>query len=301
MRLAFIILSHKNPQQLCRLLGQLQHPNIDCYVHLDAKAAITDWDLAASLQQVYFIRERVNVTWAGYGTIQAALNGIEAVNNSGKKYGFLHLISAQDYPLVKAEVLYDFFSRHEGVQFLDLLPAADLQRVMSKITQWHFEDLPLPGKYRISRMLNKLLPPRKHPLQLKVYGGSLWWSLTQECATWCLTYVKAHPTLQRFYRYTWGGDEFIFQTIIMNSPFRKTVCNNYLRYIDWSEGNAHPKTFGMNDLENIVKSGQLLARKFDEEKTPGLLDKIDAMANNVANYTLRPSFFQSVLNPPVKP
>lgn len=276
MRLAFIILSHKNPQQLCRLLSRLQHPAIDCFVHLDAKAEINDWQEAMNMPGVYFIEKRVNVTWAGYGTIQAALNGIAAVADTGQAYGFLHLISAQDYPLVDMNLFHDFFCAHASQQFLDLLPPGELQRVMSKITSFHFEDLRLPGKYTIAAWLNKILPKRQHPLKLEVYGGSLWWSLTQECANWCLEYINAHPELERFYKYTWGGDEFIFQTIIMNGPFKNSVQNNYLRYIDWSEGKANPKTFTLSDFNKIIQSGKLLARKFDLEKTPALLDKIDA-------------------------
>jgi hypothetical protein len=278
MKQAFIILSHKNPQQLCRLLERLQHPAIDFYIHLDAKSDINEWQQAMNMPRVFFIEKRVNVTWAGYGTIQAALNGMEAVVNAHQQYGFLHLISAQDYPLVKVNKLYDFFNAHTGRQFLDILPDAELQRVISKITSYHFEDLRLPGKYRIAAWLNKILPKRRHPLNLKVYGGSLWWSLTQECAAWCLEYVNTHPELKRFYKHTWGGDEFIFQTVIMNGPFKSTVENSYQRYIDWSEGKAHPKTFTMDDFNNITRSGQLLARKFDLEKTPELLDKIDTVA-----------------------
>jgi Core-2/I-Branching enzyme len=278
MKQAFIILSHKNPLQLRRLLDRLRHPEIDFYVHLDAKSDINEWQIAMNVPQVFFIEKRVDVTWAGYGTIQAALNGIAAIVASGHQYGFIHLISGQDYPLVKASRLHDFFAANPGQQFIDILPENELKRVISKITSFHFEDLRLPGKYRIARLLNRILPARQHPLNLEVYGGSLWWSLTQECATWCLEYVNAHAELRRFYKRTWGGDEFIFQTIIMNGPFRSSVKNNYLRYIDWSEGKAHPKTFVLNDFDKIIGSGQLLARKFDLEKTPELLNKIDMAA-----------------------
>ena len=282
MKQAFIILCHKNPQQLCRLLDRLQHPAIDFYVHLDAKSDINEWQTAMNIPQVFFIEKRVNVTWAGYGTIQAALNGIASIVDSGYQYDFIHLISAQDYPLVNVHQLHHFFATNRGKQFLDILPEAALQRVMSKITSFHFEDLRLPGKYRIAALLNKILPARKHPLALEVYGGSLWWSLTQECAAWCLAYINAHPKLKRFYKRTWGGDEFIFQTIIMNGPFKDSVENNYLRYIDWSEGKAHPKTFVPGDFDKIIRSGQLLARKFDLEKTPDLLNKIDSAAGHLS-------------------
>ncbi|MEC5144388.1 beta-1,6-N-acetylglucosaminyltransferase [Chitinophaga sp. 212800010-3] len=278
MKLAFIILCHKNPAQLARLLDRLQHPQVDCFVHLDAKANLNKWRQVLTRPQVYLVPDRVNVTWAGYGTIQAALNGISAAVNAHRHYSSMHLISAQDYPLTDISTIYHFFSSKPAVQFLDLLPDEGLQRMMGKITGWHFEDLKMPGKYRLTTLLNKLLPKRRHPLGLTVYGGSLWWSLSSECATWCMEYINSHPQLKRFYKYTWGGDEFIFQTVIMNGPYRNSVINDHCRYIDWSEGHAHPKTFSEDDLERILSSGKLFARKFDMDKTPALLDRIDEAA-----------------------
>ncbi|QEH42584.1 beta-1,6-N-acetylglucosaminyltransferase [Chitinophaga sp. XS-30] len=276
MKIAFVILCHKNPGQLERLLLRLQHPRIDCYIHLDGKSSLSEWETKINLPRVRFIRDRVKVTWAGYGTIAAAFKGIEAVLASEEPYASIHLISAQDYPLVSAGELYDFFAANAGKEYLDILTPAELKRVISKITQYHFEDLRIPGKYRLTKLVNQILPARKHPLGMEVFGGSLWWSLTRECAAYCLDFVRRHPALVRFYKYTWGGDEFIFQTIIMNSPFREQVVQDNLRYIDWSEGNANPRTFTIEYYDTLMHSGKLLARKFDLDKAPLLLDKIDA-------------------------
>ncbi|MGX5819039.1 beta-1,6-N-acetylglucosaminyltransferase [Chitinophaga lutea] len=275
MKSAFIILAHKNPPQLQRLLQRLQHPGIDCYVHLDGKADIRQWAECFAMPQVYPIRRRVKVNWAGYGTIGAALNSVREVVGAGKQYSFIHLISAQDYPLTDAGSLVRFFDARRGQEFLDVLPPEKLEPMMSKIAQYHFEDLRLPGKYRLARIFNRMMPPRRHPLGMKVYGGSLWWSLSMECAAYCVQYYDRHPAMRRFYKYTWGGDEFIFQTIILNSPYKDRVVRDHLRYIDWSEGFAHPKTFTPGDLPAILSSGKLLARKFDAEQSPGLLDAID--------------------------
>lgn len=276
MRHAFIILAHKQPAQLLRLLHRLSHPHIDAFIHLDAKVDKKDWEHVSERPQTFYVADRVSVTWAGYGTIAAALKGIAGVRNTGNHYDYVHLISAQDYPLAAAGDLYNYFEQHPGRQYLDVLTPAALQPMLKKITQWHFEDWNIPGKYKVTQLINTLLPARKHPLGLEVFGGSLWWSLTADCAYWCLDYISRHPQLERFYKYTWGGDEFIFQTVIMNSDFRAQVHNDHLRYIDWSEGHAHPKAFTMADLPAILQSGKLLARKFDAAGAPEVLDAIDA-------------------------
>ena len=42
MKIAILIQCHKNPEQINLLLNRLNHPDIDCYVHVDKKADFTD-------------------------------------------------------------------------------------------------------------------------------------------------------------------------------------------------------------------------------------------------------------------
>ena len=44
MKIAILIQCHKNPKQINLLLERLNHPDIDCYLHIDKKAdfKITD-------------------------------------------------------------------------------------------------------------------------------------------------------------------------------------------------------------------------------------------------------------------
>jgi hypothetical protein len=56
MKIAFIILAHRHPAQLKRLLQALSHPGIDCYVHVDAKCNLSDWEDALSLPNVYIAK-----------------------------------------------------------------------------------------------------------------------------------------------------------------------------------------------------------------------------------------------------
>ena len=42
------------------------------------------------------------------------------------------------------------------------------------------------------------------------------------------------------------------------------TVNNNLRYIDWTEKKASPKTFTIDDLLNPLGSGKVFGRKFNE-------------------------------------
>ena len=73
------------------------------------------------------------------------------------------------------------------------------------------------------------------------------------------------------------ADETLFQTIIMNSPFRDRVINNNYRYVEWSKikENGNPRVLTSNDYQKIVNSQMHFARKFDIEADEKILDMID--------------------------
>ena len=88
-------------------------------------------------------------------------------------------------------------------------------------------------------------------------------TLSIDCASYVAEFMNSNKKLRRFVRFTWGPDEFVIPTLVMNSKFRQTVVNDNFYYIDWSEGGANPKTLTVEDYAKMKHSGKLLARKFD--------------------------------------
>ena len=78
-----------------------------------------------------------------------------------------------------------------------------------------------------------------------------------------------------FLKFTWGSDEFIIPTILMNSPYQNKIINENYRYIDWSEGNVSPKTLTIGDYDKIINSDDLFARKFDMDIDKEILYKLN--------------------------
>jgi hypothetical protein len=85
-------------------------------------------------------------------------------------------------------------------------------------------------------------------------------------------FVERNPRFMRFFRHAGIPDESFFQTILLNSPLAGSVVDDDLHYADWSEGRSHPRTLGLADLDRVLASGELFARKFDDQR---VLDAID--------------------------
>lgn len=280
MRLANIIIAHKNPLQLERLIRKMRHPNFDFYIHLDKKIDIKSFEYLKKIEGVYFIENRIVCNWGGYSTLEAMLGSLKEVFENKIDYGFYNLISAQDYPIKTNEEIYQFFASNTQKSFIfyETEDAGNWWKgAVYRYKRYHLTEFNFKGKSFVERMINIVLPERKFPMFSELYGGSKssWWSLNQECASYLTNFFTKKLNIGKFLRLCWGTDEFVIPTILMNSPLKDRIVNNNLRYIDFSKGGGNPKILELEDLDKLIHSPMLFARKFDTEVDLKVLDKID--------------------------
>ena len=277
MRFAILIITYTSAAQTVRLVDKMSNGDFDFYIHLDKKIDINTHSALFNRPNVFFVNDRVDVKWAGYTIVEAAFHGIRQIMASGIKYEFINLLSGQDYPVKSAAYISDFLSINIGKQLIKCWDfETEWTEALGRVEKYHFTDVVFKGRYILQRIINTLIEKRKAPGGLHFYGtNSTFWTLTPECALYVANYVENNATLRRFLKYTWGSDEFVFQTIIMNSPYKDTVINNNYRYIDWSAGGSRPKTLTADDYEKIIATDDIFGRKFSVEIDEKILDMID--------------------------
>jgi hypothetical protein len=272
MKIAFLILAHKNPKQLEQLIDVLQHPDFYFFVHVDKKTRFEPFAYLGNCENVFFIKKRAKIYWAGYGTIQATLNGFKEILCSS--YDYISVISAQDFPIKPAENIYEYLLKKEGTQFITAESIEDKwNEAAPRIKKYHLINWHIPGKYTLEKLFNYILPARKFPLNLKIVGRSNWFTVTSPAARYILDFLNHNPAVIKYFKYCWGADEFIFSTILYNSVFKDKMEDN-LVYVDWSEANAHPKILTVEDFEALKASSKFFARKFDIEKDAEVLEML---------------------------
>lgn len=280
MRIAHIIMAHKNPAQLLRMIKKLDHPNFDIYVHIDKKVLLDPFKAILEVPNVRLIKNRIHCNWGAYSFLTAIVSTLNEVLSTKTYYDYINLLSAQDYPLYSSAYIYDYFEKAKGRNFISFETSRESlwwKEAVSRYEKYHFTDVNIKWKYRIQKIVNAVMPLRKFPVYDELYGGckSTWWTLSYGCAKLVADELSNNKKLVNFIKYSWGTDEFVVATVVMNSQFKSSVVNNNLRYIDWSEGNPHPKLLGTEDFEKIKSSGMLFARKFDITLDEEILDKID--------------------------
>ncbi len=287
MRLAYLILAHKNPAQVMRLVRALRDRKATCYVHVDAKQPLHQaWRELAALEGVVLIRRRRRIYWGGWSIVAATLKMLRVAVDGGADR--LVLLSGQDYPLQPNPMFRERLSGNANHMQCFRLPAACWTNGgMDKVERYHWLDL--AGRLnavrlhdRISRVLEHGLGKRVVPGGLRPFGGSQWWAITRQCAQFVLDYTKQHPHVPRFFSRTHVPDELFFQTIIGNSALHETVTNDHLRAIDWAGGH-HPRVLCLADCEWLMSRGAYFARKFDIGLDTDVLDRIDEYRKDSAH------------------
>ena len=280
MRVAHLIITYTNPVQTERMIRRMQHPSFDFYIHVDKKIDISSHLFLARIPNVYLIKDRVNVIWAGYNTVEATLRSVKEIFSTSRQYDYIHLMSGQDYPIKSATAIYDFFTANGGKEFLEFEHFDEwAEESYPRIREYHLTNFNFPGRYYFQWAMNKFLPTRKSPLPMEYYGSSMFWALTSGCLKHIIDLLEKNARLRRFMKFTWGSDEFIFQTLVLNSPFKENVVNDNLLFLDRDKGAPHPNILTFNHLHRLIHSSKLFARKFDPHKDSIVMDKIDQYIN----------------------
>ena len=276
MNIAHLILTHKNPAQLERLLKNLDHPNFDFYIHLDRKTPLEPFEYLAARPNTTFLQNRAAVYWADFGTIQATLNGFREIAIG--QYDYINVISGQDFPLKTADHIYTYIAERKGAEFITCESIEGpwkeaARRVQTySLINWRF-----PGRFRLEKLVNLILPtPRKFPIpDHKSVGRANWFPLSPDAIRYSLDYLDKHPELIRFYKWVWGADEFIFSTILYNSTFRPKILDN-LVFVDWPvRHHGHPNIIPSGHLPVLQATDKLFARKFDMNTDPAIFQLLE--------------------------
>ncbi len=318
MQINYVILAHKNPQQLKRLVQKLQTNEVNFYIHIDANVNAKPFKEELSLfQNIFFVSEnlREQGTWGDIGIVKATIHCLQMIpKNQNKSY--VVLLSGQDYPLQNNQQIKIQFEKNYGTNFLACfaLPHPGwggyggldrLKFYKFNISKQRKDLVQIPSlwcshfytkktlvilfkNFKKLKLINllQLVFPRKLNISIAPYGGGQWWAMPIETILIMLGYIQSHPEYISFHKYTLSPDEIFFHSLLMHL---KNEIPNFkimpsITYVNWERKNTPlPVTFTVKDFEELKKAAEskLFARKFDVELDEKILDQIDLKLLNV--------------------
>lgn len=288
MKLAFLILAHRSPEQVIKLVNSLIYEkDVTIFIHVDAKANGVFEVLKNEFRNnpgVVFTPFRYKVYWGSYNQIRATVLLIKTAVQFGK-FDYYSLISGQDMPVKPLAEFKEFLSQNCGKEFMIHFKLPDsgnwgecggLDRL-----QLFWVDIKIQRYSYSFRKLNKFIHKLqgalryKRKLKYEFYGGFNWFTLSKEAVSYIVNFLDKNKAYLKRYRYTGCADEIFIQTILMNSPLKENMVNESLRYIDWASGPEYPKIMRMEDFNTLTGSNRVyFARKFDYSVDQKVIDEL---------------------------
>jgi hypothetical protein len=292
MKVAYLVLAHKNPRLLKKAIAALSSEDSGFFVHIDRKNDIGPFSQAGSNGNVVFLENRIPVYWGEFSGVEAELLLIRRALEDQHNYDYFILLGGADYPLRSPQYIQKFLQRNSGTEFMNLVkvPNKEAGKPLSRIKTVVLQSNQ-PMRRLAVRALAKLglaqREYREYLGNLEPYSGSTWWGLTRDACHYLLEFVERSPRVSDFFRNVFAPDESFFPTILGSSRFGPQIRRNLL-FEDWSRRGAHPAMIEERHIAYLEKqetiyvhdvygSGEVLfARKFSDENLE-LLNRIDDM------------------------
>ena len=119
---AYLIMCHKNPNQVNRLISKLQSDNSVCFVHVDSQADFTLEKMGGGV----LTKKRYHGALGSYSLVQISDELMrcakEYEKEKGVHFSYFCLMSGQDYPLNNAAFIHKGLFENYPTPYIDCTP-----------------------------------------------------------------------------------------------------------------------------------------------------------------------------------
>lgn len=307
MQKNYLILAHKNPLQLSRMIERLDDGASKFFIHLDAKTPIEPFAACLEEGHIRFIEPRERCVWGDFSIVRATIHLMEAAS---KEQGVFILMSGQDYPIQSQGYINAFLESNKEFDFIEIEPLEEKWKpkmVKDKLEHYHILHSEERGhsncyapfahcsvfqklrtlthllKRRLSQKNFRLLcslPKRVAPFE-RQYAGSQFWAFSERTFYAVLNYIREHKAaLEEYYKYTSSPDEIYFHSVLMDLVAKDSTIKlkEQITYVNYFRKN---NVFITEDSEKLTSAkGKLFARKFDTDIDIEILNKLDSYQEN---------------------
>lgn len=306
MKIHYLILAHKSPEQLEILAKALFSEHTKIYIHIDGYSDIQQFTTNKYLQQhCTFIQNNVKIRWGGFSMVQATINAFNEIHSLWlESQDYVVILSWQDLPIKSQDHIADFLTPYIHKSFIEYRKQPNDERnILNRVIKYHFHDLVVPvrlnttisffvwlfydlnnytlrnqiASYAIQRVVNFFTPTRKYFLKThQLYRGSARQILSGKHVTHIVEFLSTNQgkKLIKHFQYTAWPDELFFQTLLLNSSHKDDIINDLQRHVDWKRWPGLPRVLDETDYNAIIQSDKLFARKFELGHSDSLIKMI---------------------------
>lgn len=302
MKTCYLIMSHKEPEQIYRLVRTIKKfsPNSHILLSHDSTNCSLDVSILKEFSGVdvhFATGER-----ADFSLVYKYFWAINYLFSNNINFDWLITLSAQDYPTQPVSELEQLLSTTQYDGFLQYFQVFSPEspwsiRVGYQRYLYQYKKLSLSLPKPIISILKGLkicnyLQPffrlnftygirfgTKHKSifndDFNCYGGYFFSVLSTKCVKYLNDFYQNNPQIVEYYKSVILPEESFIQTVLVNSK-KFNLYNECKHFYDFSEtSHGHPAILTEKDYNAMVQKKYYFARKFDINVDSKILDILD--------------------------
>jgi len=276
MKLCFIILAHDKMDRLVRLINLILKQECAVCLHLDKKVPEKD---VTSLQDKidvsnspFLLVDRVKCAWGTFSLVEAVLNAVKKIDESGYSPDYVYLISGADIPVKPISSLKEFLKHNHGREYIESFNINDQQWIKDGLTTERYERYFVFNfqnhrwLFDFSIKVQRLLGiKRKFPESYKPHFGSQWWCLTWK-SIMAIHAISKQSKIRLFFKAVWIPDELFFQSMIRKVAEENDIVNYSLTFYRFNH-QGKPILIYKDRLKALRQMPYFFARKLGQYET----------------------------------
>ena len=297
MTVAYVVISHRNPGQVLRLVSALREgPGAEVLVRHNPQSSVLP---AAAVEErgAHVLEDGIEIGWGEFSYVRVLLRALEwSLDHLDPDW--IVMLSGQDYPLRPLAEIQAGLAASGKDALLSAVwelstaerPAPPREQFFLRYAYRHFA---VPGWVpRAPSALRPLLYTREMPQGLgrrlglrrarlpygpgrRCFVSADWLTLSARAARVVTETARRDQALIRHYRRSIVPSESLFATILMNQPGLEVSAEGR-RFLSFPKSAApHPDVLTSADLDRLLGSGMDFGRKFDAEVDAEVLDALD--------------------------
>ena len=269
MKIVFALIAHTASTLVSDLIRTMTCTGHRIVVHCDAKMPAADYDRL--VQQVggsdaVRFAKRVKVGWGEWSVVEATLNCLDTIEQSGWEPDYVYLMSGMDYPIRESLQLEEFLDRNRGDEFIESVPSEQVRWVKSGPQReryqyrWYFNwrDNPHLTEHMFG-LQRRLGIKRSFVRNMSPHLGSQWWVLTWATLKEIMRLAR-EPDIIAFFRTTLIPDELFFQTLVRQVVPDHRIIGCPLTLYQFSDY-GYPVVYHADHVDYLVRQRFFMARK----------------------------------------
>ncbi|MEZ5721647.1 MAG: DUF5928 domain-containing protein [Paracoccaceae bacterium] len=275
-QIAFILLSHKDPDAIVDQARRLTAVGDYIAIHFDARAPKADYEkIRAALADnpnVTFAARRQKCGWGGWSLVEGTLEAVRAAVDAFPRATHFYMVSGDCMSIKSAEFAHDYLDAEDVdyIESVDFFSSGWIKTGIKEdrlIYRHYFNERTHKTLfYAALDWQRRLGLKRKIPEDLQIMIGSQWWCLRRRTIEWILDFIRRRPDVVRFFRTTWIPDETFFQTLVRHMVPADEIRPRTLTFLMFTDYGM-PVTFYNDHYDMLLAQDYLFARKISPEAT----------------------------------